>query len=107
MLAGPCQASTTTGPGKLLFAFFAAMAAVEREFIHERTLIGLDTAAANGNNGGRPPAIDGDMLAVALRRRTRKSQSPLSPSTSASAAPPCTAPSPHTTKPPQPLAAGG
>lgn len=32
-------------------------------------LIGLDTAAANGNHGGRPPAVDGDMLAVALRRR--------------------------------------
>ncbi|MEV8334300.1 helix-turn-helix domain-containing protein [Streptomyces niveus] len=35
----------------------------------ERTLIGLDTAAANGNHGGRPLAVDGDMLAVALRRR--------------------------------------
>ncbi|MER6409446.1 helix-turn-helix domain-containing protein [Streptomyces viridosporus] len=45
------------------------MAEVEREFIHERTLLGLDTAAANGNHGGRPPAVDGDMLAVALRRR--------------------------------------
>ncbi|WP_405533038.1 recombinase family protein [Streptomyces avidinii] len=45
------------------------MAEVEREFIHERTLIGLDTAAANGNHGGRPPAVDGDMLAIALRRR--------------------------------------
>ncbi|NEB59734.1 recombinase family protein [Streptomyces sp. SID8111] len=57
------------GAGKVVFAVFAAMAEVEREFIHERTLIGLDTAAANGNHGGRPPAVDGDMLAVALRRR--------------------------------------
>ncbi|MFC9295748.1 recombinase family protein [Streptomyces sp. NPDC057011] len=45
------------------------MAEVEREFIHERTLTGLDTAAEKGNHGGRPPAVDGDMLAVALRRR--------------------------------------
>ncbi|MFF2078305.1 helix-turn-helix domain-containing protein [Kitasatospora sp. NPDC058162] len=45
------------------------MAEVEREFIHEHTLIGLDTAAANGKHGGRPPALDDDQLAVALRRR--------------------------------------
>ncbi|MFJ4741094.1 recombinase family protein [Streptomyces sp. NPDC088775] len=57
------------GAGKVLFVMFAAMAEVEREFIHERTLIGLDTAAANGNHGGRPPAVDGDQLAIALRRR--------------------------------------
>ncbi|KOU59203.1 hypothetical protein ADK96_33150 [Streptomyces sp. IGB124] len=60
------------GAGKVLFVVFAAMAEVEREFIHERTLIGLDTAAANGNHGGRPPAVDADMLAVALRRRDAK-----------------------------------
>ncbi|WP_331764349.1 recombinase family protein [Streptomyces sp. NBC_01506] len=60
------------GAGKVLFVVFAAMAEVEREFIHERTLVGLDTAAANGNHGGRPPAIDGDQLAVALRRRDAK-----------------------------------
>ncbi|MFZ3475116.1 hypothetical protein ACODT4_39550 [Streptomyces sp. 2.9] len=36
------------------------MAEAEREFIQERTLVGLDTAAANGKHGGRPPAVDGD-----------------------------------------------
>nr|WP_309136681.1 helix-turn-helix domain-containing protein [Streptomyces sp. FT05W] len=35
-------------------------------------MIGLDTAAANGKHGGRPPAIDGDTLAIALRRRDAK-----------------------------------
>lgn len=60
------------GAGKVLFVVFAAMAEVEREFIHERTLVGLDTAAANGKHGGLPPAVDGDMLAVALRRRDAK-----------------------------------
>ncbi|MFB7254873.1 recombinase family protein [Streptomyces nojiriensis] len=61
------------GAGKVVFAVFAAMAEVEREFTHERTLIGLDTAAENGNHGGRPPAIDADKLAVALRRRANES----------------------------------
>ncbi|BDH12794.1 recombinase family protein [Streptomyces hygroscopicus] len=60
------------GAGKVLFVVFAAMAEVEREFIHERALVGLDTAAANGKHGGRPPAVDADMLAVALRRRDAK-----------------------------------
>ncbi|MFJ5850875.1 helix-turn-helix domain-containing protein [Streptomyces sp. NPDC092903] len=32
----------------------------------------MDTAAANGKHGGRPSAVDGDMLAVALRRRDAK-----------------------------------
>ncbi|ARE79510.1 hypothetical protein B6R96_36480 (plasmid) [Streptomyces sp. Sge12] len=51
---------------------FAAVAEVEREFIYERTLAGLDTGAAIGKHGGRPLAVDGDMLAVALRRRDAK-----------------------------------
>ncbi|MFE7712492.1 helix-turn-helix domain-containing protein [Streptomyces sp. NPDC057486] len=70
ILSGPLSGMyDPQGAGKVLFVVFAAMAEVEREFIHERTLIGLDTAAANGNHGGRRPAIDGDKLAVALRRR--------------------------------------
>ncbi|MFJ8670146.1 hypothetical protein [Streptomyces sp. NPDC093600] len=44
-----------TGPGKLLFAFFAAMA-------RESTLEGLDTAARKGKHGGRPPVITDSML---------------------------------------------
>ncbi|MFJ9079358.1 recombinase family protein [Streptomyces sp. NPDC102278] len=70
ILTGPLSGMyDPQGAGKVLFVVFAAMAEVEREFTHERTLVGLDTAAANGDHGGRPPAIDGDMLAVALRRR--------------------------------------
>lgn len=73
ILGGPLSGMyDPQGAGKVLFVIFAAMAEVEREFIHERTLIGLDTAAANGNHSGRPPAVDGDMLAVALRRRDAK-----------------------------------
>ncbi|WP_413804723.1 recombinase family protein [Streptomyces sp. OE57] len=58
MLAGPLPGIyDPTGPGKLLFAFFAAMAETERANIHESTLEGLDTAARKGKHGGRPPVI--------------------------------------------------
>ncbi|MFD4792567.1 recombinase family protein [Streptomyces anulatus] len=58
-----------TRPGKLLFAFFAAMAETGRENIRESTLEGLDTAARKGKHGGRPPVITDDMLHTVLRRR--------------------------------------
>ncbi|QKV90468.1 recombinase family protein [Streptomyces sp. NA02950] len=70
MLAGPLPGIyDPTGPGKLLFAFFAAMAETERENIREATLEGLDTAARKGKHGGRPPVITDDMLHTVLRRR--------------------------------------
>ncbi len=87
ILSGPLAGMyDPQGVGEVLFVVFAAMAEVEREFIHERTLIGLDTA-------------------VALRRRdaaTPKSPSPRSPGTSVSAAPPTTRRWPRTTKPSPP-----
>ncbi|MFI0779417.1 recombinase family protein [Streptomyces sp. NPDC021212] len=70
MLAGPLPGIyDPTGPGKLPFAFFAAMAETERENIRESTLEGLDTAARKGKHGGRPPVITEDMLHTVLRRR--------------------------------------
>ncbi|MFB7598838.1 recombinase family protein [Streptomyces sp. NPDC056160] len=70
MLAGPLPGIyDPTGPGKLLFAFFAAMAETERENIRESTLEGLDTAARKGKHGGRPPVITDDMLHTVPRRR--------------------------------------
>ncbi|MER6076039.1 recombinase family protein [Streptomyces sp. NPDC001817] len=70
MLAGPLPGIyDPTGPGKLLFAFFAAMAETEQENIRESTLEGLDTAARKGKHGGRPPVITDDMLHTVLRRR--------------------------------------
>lgn len=70
MLAGPLQGMyDPSGPGRLLFGFFAAMAETERENIREATLEGLDTAARKGNHGGRPPVITDDMLHTVLRRR--------------------------------------
>ncbi|MFJ8870776.1 recombinase family protein [Streptomyces sp. NPDC102473] len=70
MLAGPLQGMyDPSGPGRLLFGFFAAMAETERENIRETTLEGLDAAARKGNHGGRPPVITDDMLHTVLRRR--------------------------------------
>ncbi|MEV0633123.1 recombinase family protein [Nonomuraea wenchangensis] len=71
MLAGPLPGMyDPSGPGRLLFAFFAAMAETERENIRESTLEGLDAAARKGKHGGRPPVITDDMLHTVLRRRT-------------------------------------
>jgi DNA invertase Pin-like site-specific DNA recombinase len=71
MLAGPLPGLyDPTGPGKLLFGFFAAMAETERENIRESTLEGLETAARKGKYGGRPPVITDDMLHTVLRRKT-------------------------------------
>ncbi|MER6200443.1 recombinase family protein [Streptomyces sp. NPDC001586] len=70
MLAGPLPGRyDPSGPGRLLFAFFVAMAETERENIRESTLEGLDAAARKGRHGGRPPVITDDMLHTVLRRR--------------------------------------
>ncbi|MGH3193347.1 MAG: recombinase family protein [Streptosporangiaceae bacterium] len=71
MLAGPLPGVyDPSGPGRILFAFFAAMAETERENIREATLEGLDAAARKGKHGGRPAVITDDMLHTVLRRRT-------------------------------------
>jgi DNA invertase Pin-like site-specific DNA recombinase len=70
MLAGPLPGIyDPSGPGRILFGFFAAMAETERENIREATLEGLDAAARKGKHGGRPPVITDDMLHTVLRRR--------------------------------------
>src|SRR3981081_2682195 len=70
MLAGPLPGMyDPSGPGRLLFAFFAAMAEDGRENIRESPLEGLDAAARKGRHGGRPQVITSDMLHTVLRRR--------------------------------------
>ncbi|MEV1248685.1 recombinase family protein [Nonomuraea sp. NPDC050022] len=70
MLAGPLAGTyDPSGPGRMLFAFFAAMAETEREAVREATLEGLDAAARKGNHGGRRPVMTDDMLHTVLRRR--------------------------------------
>ncbi|CAL9608949.1 hypothetical protein SUDANB6_05609 [Streptomyces sp. enrichment culture] len=55
MLAGPLPGIyDPTGPGKLLFAFFAAMAETERENIRESTLEGLGLRPARASTAAGP-----------------------------------------------------
>jgi DNA invertase Pin-like site-specific DNA recombinase len=44
---------------------------MERDLIRERTLDGLRAAQAQGRRGGRPAAVDDDILAIDRDRRGR------------------------------------
>ena len=44
---------------------------MERDLIRERTLDGLRAAEAQGRRGGRPAAVDDDVLAIARARKSR------------------------------------
>ena len=55
MLAGPLPGIyDPTGPGRILFGFFAAMAETERENVREATFEGLDAAAAKATTADAP-----------------------------------------------------
>jgi DNA invertase Pin-like site-specific DNA recombinase len=56
---------TTSGAGKLVFHFFAALAEFERDLIRERTRAGLAAARARGKRGGRPKALNAKQEALA------------------------------------------
>ncbi|MCG7204829.1 hypothetical protein [Streptomyces arenae] len=58
-LAGICDPD---GKGAVSFAVPAVAAQLDRNCIRDKTLKGLQTAAAEGNHGGRPKAVDGDPL---------------------------------------------
>jgi DNA invertase Pin-like site-specific DNA recombinase len=46
-------------------------AEMERDLIRERTLDGLRAAEAQGRRGGRPAAVNDDVLAIARARQSR------------------------------------
>lgn len=81
-----------SGTGRVLFAFFAAMAETERENIREATLEGFNAAARKENHGGRPPVITADLLrtvsvaAPAAKRSKTSARTWSSPPASAKAA---------------------
>ena len=58
---------TTTAGGRLTFHIFGALAQFERDIIRERTVAGLEAAAARGRRGGRPKAMDGAKVEAARR----------------------------------------
>ena len=55
---------------KMLFMVAAMAAEMESDLIRERTLDGLRAAQAQGRRGGRRPAVDEDLLAVARARQS-------------------------------------
>ena len=59
------------GEGKFFFTMMAALAELERDIIHERTMAGLQAARTQGRVGGRPKAMDDDKLAAAQARLSR------------------------------------
>ena len=64
-----------TGEGKFFFVIMAAFAELERDMIHERTMVGLAAARAQGRTGGSPTVMDDDTLAAA-RARHANGESP-------------------------------
>jgi DNA invertase Pin-like site-specific DNA recombinase len=66
--AGIHRPDRATIAGKMLFLVAAMAAEMERDLIRERTLDGLRAAEAQGRRGGRPPAVDEDVLAARLRQ---------------------------------------
>jgi DNA invertase Pin-like site-specific DNA recombinase/DNA-binding CsgD family transcriptional regulator len=90
--AGMHRPDGNTIADKMLFMVAAMAAEMECDLIRGRTLDGLRAAQGQGRRGGRPAAVNDDILAIARARRERASRSPPSPTTSASAAPPSTAP---------------
>ena len=72
ILTGKLSGSySPTGEGKFFFTMMAALAELERDIIHERTMAGLAAARAQGRAGGRPTLMGADKLAAAEARRAR------------------------------------
>ncbi|MCX4704386.1 recombinase family protein [Streptomyces sp. NBC_01373] len=75
-LTGPLAGKhDPSGHGAALFAFFAAMAESERDYIRDKTLEGQETARRNGTAIGGTKVSDEDMLATALRLRDEENLS--------------------------------
>lgn len=67
LLAGPLTGIyDPNGMGAIFFAVLAVAGQIERNYIREKTLEGQVSAAKKGNHGGRPKAIDDDILTFAL-----------------------------------------
>ena len=69
--AGIHRPDGATIADKMLFMVAAMAAEMERDLIRERTLDGLRAAEAQGRRGGRPAAVNDDVLAAARARQAR------------------------------------
>ncbi len=88
--AGLHRPDGATIADKMLFMVAAMAAEMKRDLIRERTLDGLRAAQAQGRRGGRPAAVDDDVLTVARPGAPEANRSRPSPGTSRSAARRCT-----------------
>jgi DNA invertase Pin-like site-specific DNA recombinase len=69
--AGIHRPDGATIADKMLFMVAAMAAEMERDLIRERTLDGLRAAETQGRRGGRPAAVNDDILAIARARQSR------------------------------------
>ena len=69
--AGLYRPDGNTIADKMLFMVAAMAAEMERDLIRERTMDGLRAAQGQGRRGGRPAAVNDDILAIARARRER------------------------------------
>ena len=69
--AGMHRPDGNTIADKMLFMVAAMAAEMERDLIRERTMDGLRAAQGQGRRGGRPAAVNDDILAIARARRER------------------------------------
>ena len=58
---------TSTTAGRFFFHVMVALAQMERELVHERTMAGLSAARARGRFGGRKPKMDAPKLDAAKK----------------------------------------
>ena len=68
--AGIHRPDGATIADKMLFMVAAMAAEMERDLIRERTLDGLRAAEVQGRRGGRPAAVNDDLLAIARARQS-------------------------------------
>ena len=91
---------TSTAVGRMFFQILGAIAEFEHALMSERTMDGLAAARARGRTGGQKPKLGPRQVQLAradVRRTRRRRQAVLhrrsrSPTSSASPAPPSTAP---------------
>ncbi|MFF9691339.1 recombinase family protein [Streptomyces sp. NPDC014623] len=87
--AGGVQLELLTGPftgiydpggmGAMFFAVLAVAGQIEHNYIREKALEGQVSAAAKGNHGRRPKAVDDDMLTFAVALKDKGAPSRRSP----------------------------
>jgi DNA invertase Pin-like site-specific DNA recombinase len=61
----------TTIADKMLFMVAPMAAEMQRDLIRERTPTGCEPPRSKGRRSGRPPAVNGDVLAAARARQSR------------------------------------